>query len=206
MRRPLRRALLLLLLAAGVRPACAQLLRNGYLNADWQYNVPLGRSFAGGATAWGMHFEGGRYIFPELSVGGFAGWHTNFRTVPRATLHPAPGQALTSARIHALYQLPFGAAVRWTFRRDCVVEPYVGMKAGACYTRITSYGSLFRLGDTAWGALFQPELGVSLFPEPLHRFGLHLAICYGYATGRCEVTGYRSERISQFGVRAGVTF
>lgn len=202
------RILLLLLVATtgGLRSVRAQLLRNAYFNVDWQYNVPLGRSYADGATGWGMSFEGGYYPIPELSVGGFLSYHTNFRSMERATLRLAPGRALTTAQEQALYQLPFGAAMRWTFRRDCVLEPYFGAKLGACFARLSSSGSLYRVRTDAWGFYLQPELGVSIFPEPLRRFGLHLALYYGYATDSARLLVYSMERISQFGVRAGISF
>ena len=42
----------------------SQMLYNGYFNIDWQYNWPLGDSYADKSSGWGMNFEGG-YYFPS---------------------------------------------------------------------------------------------------------------------------------------------
>ena len=47
----------------------SQILYNGYFNIDWQYNWPLGDSYADKSSGWGMNFEGG-YYFPS-NVGRF---------------------------------------------------------------------------------------------------------------------------------------
>ena len=44
---------------------------NIYLNIDWQYNVPLGASFADKSSGWGMNFEGGYYFPNNFGVGAF---------------------------------------------------------------------------------------------------------------------------------------
>ena len=52
-------------------PAKAQLSDNGYANIDWQFNVPLSNNFADKASGWGMNFEGGYFVTPNLGLGLF---------------------------------------------------------------------------------------------------------------------------------------
>ena len=49
-------------------PAKAQLSDNGYANIDWQFNVPLSNNFADKASGWGMNFEGGYFVTPNLGL------------------------------------------------------------------------------------------------------------------------------------------
>ena len=50
-------------------PAKAQLSDNGYANVDWQFNAPLKNHFADKASGWGMNFEGGYFVTPNLGLG-----------------------------------------------------------------------------------------------------------------------------------------
>ena len=67
-----RKALLLAVAAVTFAlPGRAQLIQNTYLNVDWQVTVPLGSAFADKASGWGMNFEGGYFVTPEITVGAF---------------------------------------------------------------------------------------------------------------------------------------
>ena len=61
----------------------SQILYNGYFNIDWQYNWPLGDSYADKSSGWGMNFEGG-YYFPRLnrysSIWQSSPQYTSFRS------------------------------------------------------------------------------------------------------------------------------
>ena len=67
-------------------PAKAQLSDNGYANIDWQFNVPLSNNFADKASGWGMNFEGGYFVTPNLGLGLFLNYHSNHEYIPRETL------------------------------------------------------------------------------------------------------------------------
>ena len=55
----------------------SQILYNGYFNIDWQYNWPLGDSYADKSSGWGMNFEGGYYFPSNVGLGAFIAFHTN---------------------------------------------------------------------------------------------------------------------------------
>ncbi len=189
-----------------IRPAEAQIFRKMYLNVDWQYNMPVGMDFADRSSGWGMHFEGGYYLLPEVSVGAFLSYHTNLSTLDRQTLQLAPGESLTTAQKHSVFQLPFGVTGRYTFCRDRRIEPYVGLELGSSYARLSSYYHVVKHYTDTWGFYLQPELGMNLFPEPTRRFGLHFALYYGYGTNDGTLLVYRLDGLSSFGFRAGVSF
>lgn len=191
---------------AAFRPAEAQIIPDTYINVDWQLNVPVGSSFADKTTGWGMNFEGGYFVTPEFSVGPFISYHTNFENIPRQTLQLKPGTAMTTNQKHSLFQLPFGVTTRYTFMKDRVFEPYVGVKLGANYAEMASYYSIFKHYDDTWGFYVQPEIGVSIFPWTSQRYGFHVALYYGYSTNSGSLLIYSMDSINSFGLRVGVSF
>ena len=44
----------------------AQAVSSTYFNVDWQFNAPVGNSYADKASGWGMNFEGGYYVMPKI--------------------------------------------------------------------------------------------------------------------------------------------
>ncbi len=198
-------ALCALLLAAAL-PGKAQIFPNSYINIDWQMNVPLGNSFADKASGWGMNFEGGYRITPAVAVGPFVSYHTNLQNIDRQTLILNNGSALTTNQKHAVFQLPFGVTGRYSWCNNSVLQPYIGLKLGASYSEFSSYYYVIKQYDDSWGFYMSPELGVSIFPNPTYRFGLHLALYYSYATNSGSLLTYKINNLSNFGVRIGISF
>ena len=97
-------------------PAKAQLSDNGYANIDWQFNVPLSNNFADKASGWGMNFEGGYFVTPNLGLGLFLNYHSNHEYIPRETFKLGAGDVTTDQQ-HTMFQLPFGAAARYQWNR-----------------------------------------------------------------------------------------
>ena len=201
-----RAALCAALLCTG-RSASAQLLPDSYFNIDWQVNVPLGTSFADKTSGWGMNFEGGYFLTPEIALGGFLSFQTNLKGIPRETLSLQNGAAaLTAQQKHAVFQLPFGVTSRYCWLQNSVLQPYVGMKLGAEYAKLSSYYYVVQRYTETWGFFLSPEVGVSIFPRPDYRLGFHLALYYSYATNSGSVLNYSVDGLSNFGVRVGVSF
>ena len=120
-------------------PAKAQLSDNGYANIDWQFNVPLSNGFADDASGWGMNFEGGYFVTPEITVGAFISYQTNIESISRQTLQLGSGAAMTTAQKHTLFELPFGVVGRYNFLKGSVFQPYAGLRIGADYAEMSSY-------------------------------------------------------------------
>lgn len=193
-------------LVAATHQTKAQLFPNSYMNIDWQMNVPVGDKFASKASGWGMNFEGGYFVTPAITVGPFISFHTNFESIPRQTLDLGNGSALTTNQKHSVFQLPFGVTARYNWLKECVFQPYVGMKLGANYAEMSSYYYVVKHYTDTWGFYMSPEIGVSIFPSPSYRLGLHVALYYSYATNSGDVLIYKINNLNNFGVRVGLSF
>lgn len=193
-------------LLAAVRPAKAQLFPNSYINIDWQMNVPLGSSLADKASGWGMNFEGGYFVTPQIAVGPFISYQTNLQKIHRQTLDLGSGAALTTNQKHSVFQLPFGVTGRYNWLKDSVLQPYAGLKMGACYSELSTYYYVVKQYTDTWGFYLSPEIGVSIFPVPSYRLGFHVALYYSYATNNGDVLTYSVNNLNNFGIRVGVSF
>ena len=123
-------------------PAKAQLSDNGYANVDWQFNAPLKNHFADKASGWGMNFEGGYFVTPNLGLGLFMNYSSNHEYFPRATFPVGEGTVNTDQQ-HTIFQLPFGAAARYQMNRGGAWQPYFGVKLGANYAKVRSNYNMF---------------------------------------------------------------
>ncbi|MCH5329058.1 MAG: porin family protein [Coprobacter sp.] len=180
--------------------------RNGFFHIDWQFNVPLGNDFAGVASGWGMNFEGGYYLTPNWGVGLFLDYHTNNEYVSTRTITLNDHSAVTMDQQHSVFQLPFGASLRYRFLPDSFIEPYAAVKMGAEYARTATYYNVYETRDKSWGFTVSPEVGMSLYPTSNHMFGFHLALYYSYATNRSKVLVYKVDGLNNFGFRLGLSF
>ena len=179
---------------------------NIYLNIDWQYNVPLGASFADKSSGWGMNFEGGYYFPNNFGVGAFIAYHTNNEYIPRQTFPVGETSTVTTDQQHSVFQLPFGATGRYRFLQTNVLEPYVALKLGANYARISSNFYILEAYEKTWGFYMSPEIGLNVRPFGASGFGFHFALYYSYATNSGTVLKYKTDQLNNFGFRIGVGF
>ena len=186
-------------------PAKAQTTESAYFNIDWQYNFPIGIDFADKSSGWGMNFEGGYFITPNIAVGGFLAYHSNHKYIPRQTLQLSDGSALNTDQQHTVFQLPFGVTGRYTFTRGEVFQPYVSAKIGMQYARLSSEYNIFESNDNNWGFYISPEVGLNIFPW-FYRPGIHVAAYFSYATNNGHLMTYSVDGMSNFGLRLGVAF
>ncbi len=196
-------------LILGTTPARAQFIPNGYANIDWQLNIPAGGTakFANVTSGWGMNFEAGwRPGGGRWSLGGFLAFHTNNQYIPTQTMHIGPGTDVTTDQQHSVFQMPFGLTGRFTLNSGGVFEPYVGLKLGANYGEIATFFGPYESYIDTWGFYTSPEIGVNIFPRPAYRFGLHVAAYYSYATNSGTLWTYKTDNLSNFGVRVGISF
>ncbi len=80
------------------------------------------------------------------------------------------------------------------------------MKLGASYVEMSSYYYIVRQYAETWGVYLSPEVGVSIFPNPDYRFGLHVALYYGYASNSGDLLVYSIDNCQNFGIRVGISF
>ena len=163
-------------------PAKAQLSDNGYANVDWQFNAPLKNHFADKASGWGMNFEGGYFVTPNLGLGLFMNYSSNHEYFPRATFPVGEGTVNTDQQ-HTIFQLPFGAN----------------------YAKVRSNYNMFETRDNTWGFYVSPEIGLNVYPWA-YGPGLHIAVYYSYATNKANVLTYNVDKLNNFGFRVGLAF
>lgn len=187
-------------------PGKAQTLPNSYFNIDWQYNVPINNNISDKSSGWGMNFEGGYYVAPQFGIGGFISYHTNNQYIPRETFPIGDNSAVTTDQQHSVFQLPFGITGRYRFTTNSLFEPYVAAKLGANYARLSSDYYVVEAYDKTWGFYASPEIGVSMFPFPGYKIGLHVAAYYSYATNKGSVLHYSVDGLNNFGIRVGLSF
>ena len=58
-------------------PTYSQVSVDAYYNIDWQFNIPSNK-YVDKASGWGMNFDAGWYITPDIAIGAFM----NMSTVP----------------------------------------------------------------------------------------------------------------------------
>jgi hypothetical protein len=186
-------------------PACAQLSDRGFANIDWQVNSPIGNDFAGNTSGWGMNFDGGYFLTDNFGVGLFLSFANNYEYFSLRELPTKDGTVSTDQQ-HSLFQLPFGATLRYQWMRGHTLQPYVAVKLGAEYADFCSYFNVFEKSQGTWGFYGSPEVGINIFPWS-YGLGLHLSVYYSYASNSSKsIFNYDISSLNNFGFRLGVSF
>ena len=195
-----------LFVAAAAMPSTgkAQISLDTYYNIDWQFNIPLGNDFSSTASGWGMNFEGGYYVTPQIAVGGFLSFHTNNEYFSRRTIAINETLSMNSDQQHQMFTLPFGLLARYRFQ-EADFQPYVGMKLGMCYSQFSNYYYIFLTDENRWGFFMSPEIGFNYYPWA-NGVGFHMAIYYSFATNKCDLMSYKQSILNNIGFRLGLAF
>lgn len=199
-------ALLLVSLLFVAPAAKAQITNNGYLDIDWQFNIPINTDFADKAAGWGMSLDGGYYLTDNVGIGAFMTYSTNNQYIERQTLMLTETSALTTDQQHSIFQLPFGVSVRYRFVPDAIVKPYLAVKLGPEFSKVSSYYNSFTSRDKSWGFYVCPEVGTTFYFTSSQTVGLHVALYYSYATNKSEVLTYSVKGLNNAGFRLGLSF
>ena len=181
----------------------AQVGRRYYVDAGWQFNGAFSNGFSKNASGWGGYVEGGYYVLPRVAVGAFASFNTNNEYFPKQTYDTGDGTSVTTDMYHSLYQVPFGATLRYRFAWK-KVQPYVEAKLGANYAREYELYSTFGARDSQWGFYVSPEAGVVFHPFNKSNLGLQLSAYYSYATNRSKAFGI--DGLNNLGFKVGLSF
>lgn len=181
----------------------AQPGRRFYIDAGWQFNGVVGSDFVPDASGWGAYAEGGYYVLPRIAVGAFVSYNTNNDYIPRRTYFYQDGSALTTDACNSLFQIPFGATLRYRLGWK-EFQPYAEAKVGANYSRAYTYLPNTGVMDSQWGFYVSPEVGFTWHPFHKSNFGFQLAVYYSYATNRSDAFGLNG--INNLGFKLGVSF
>ena len=199
----------LLLLVVGLtatQNTKAQSMENVFLNFDWQLNTPLGNDYAKQFSGWGASADGGYFLTKNIGVGAYISYSTNRKYIGKETRPISNNTDVTTDQQHSLFQLPFGASVRYSFTPDKTVQPYFALKLGTTYSKTSSYMNVFEVSDKQWGFNVSPEIGTTIYVDPMKRYGVHVSTYYSYSTNKSKLMGYTIDGISNWGVRLGVAF
>lgn len=183
--------------------ADAQMSKKYYINGGWQFNGTLANDFAESAQGYGAYIQGGYFVTPMLAVGGFASFNTNNEYVPRETYSFSDMSALTTDLNRSIYQVPFGASLRYRFLRS-MFQPYIEAKLGAEYSTQSTYMSTFVNRHDNWGFYVSPEIGMTFFPFERTDFGFQIAAYYSYATNQNETVDIKG--LNNLGFKLGIAF
>lgn len=196
----------MLFMAVASLPATskAQISLNSYYNIDWQFNIPLGNDFSNGASGWGMNFEGGYYVLPNMALGAFLSFHTNNEYFSRRTISLNETLSMNSDQQHQMFTLPFGILARYRFQ-EADFQPYISMKLGACYSQFSNYYYIFMSDQNQWGFYMSPEVGFNYYPWA-NGVGFHVALYYSFATNKCSLMSYDQSILNNIGFRVGLAF
>ena len=181
--------------------ADAQVGRRYYVDAGWQFNGTFDNRFSESAN--GSYIEGGYYFLPRVAAGVFASFNTNNEYFPKQTYAVGNTTAVTTDLYNSLYQIPFGATLRYRFAWK-KVQPYAEAKIGANYAREYQLFSTYGAYDSQWGFYISPEIGVVFHPFNKSNIGLQLSGYYSYATNRSEAFGL--DGINNAGFKLGLSF
>ena len=183
--------------------ADAQMGKKYYVNAGWQFNGTVGNDFVKSAQGYGAYFEGGYYLTPMFAVGGFASFNTNNEYIPKQTYTFEDKSAITTDLDRSVYQVPFGATVRFRFLRD-IVQPYAEAKIGTEYSVQSTYMSTFVNRYDNWGFYISPEVGMTIFPFEKTDLGFQVAAFYSYSTNQNKKYGLKG--LNNVGFKLGIAF
>ncbi len=204
----LRAAAVMLAAFCTANAASAQTIPDGYVNADWQVNVPISNGFSDKASGWGMNFEIGRFLpASDFALGLFFAYHTNNEYFSQQVINVGQNGSLFTDQQHSLFQMPFGVSARYRLTMgEGILDPYLSLKMGPQFARFRSEYAAWATYDNTWGFYFSPEIGTVIWPGMGHMFGFHLAAYYSYATNSTNMMSYKVDNLSNFGVRVGVQF
>ena len=183
--------------------AKAQVSLDAYYNVDWQFNMPINK-FANKASGWGMNFDAGWYLTPDIAIGAFVNYHTNNEYIDRAVVPLNASTAVYTDQQRSLYQMPFGVTALYRIV-ESDWQPYVALKLGAEYAHVSSYYYIYRSSVDSWGFYMSPEVGVRWYPWP-SGMGLHAAAYYSFSTNDASVMGGELSDPGNFGFRIGLAF
>lgn len=199
----IRLALAVVLFAGLSLPAKSQVSLDAYYNVDWQFNMPINK-FADKASGWGMNFDAGWYLTPDIAIGAFMNFHTNNQYVDRSVVNIGHETAVFTDQQRSLYQLPFGVTALYRII-ESEWQPYVALKLGAEYANMSSYYYIYKSSEDSWGFYMSPEVGVRWYPWD-NGMGLHAAAYYSFSTNNGSVMGRDMETPGNFGFRLGLAF
>jgi hypothetical protein len=182
-----RTALALLLLAALVTGASAQLSRDYTGVVSYAVAIPTGetRDYISDGSFRGFEFEGRRFIRPNLSLS--LSWQgSTFNEAVDGTF-AIPNGHISGHQHRIIYAWPFLAKAHYYFGRPTVyggdAVPFVGIGAGAYWIRQSLETGVLAIEETNWHFGFSPEAGVLIPAAGANDVVLSAGYHYAFESG-----------------------
>ena len=183
----MRLALVLLLLAALVTVAPAQMGRDYTGVISYNVGIPTGdtRDYISEGSFRGLEIEGRRFINPNLSWSLSWQWNT-FNEALNGTFE-IPNGHITGNQHRILYSWPFLAKAHYYFGRPTIgggdAVPFVGLGAGAYWIRESLEMGVLAIEETNWHFGFSPEAGVLIPTAGANEMILSAGYHYAFESG-----------------------
>ncbi len=117
----------------------------------------------------------------RFSVGIDIGYHQSFENKDRNTFEYQPGQAFTASTYNTMYDIPIMATFKYTIIARGIIHPYVGIGAGAVYTRQEIIFLDMAIRDKSWNFGLAPTVGIQLTLGKRIPLGFNIFAKYGLA-------------------------
>jgi outer membrane protein W len=147
---------------------------------NYDIGIPLGSmtDYVSKASFRGFSVNGNTYITDKITVGGTIHWSAYYEKYPRDT-YELPDGAITSTVWAKAYTMPLLVNVRYNFKPEGTIRPYVGLATGAYYIQQETQIGLFTDKRDNWRWGLTPEVGL-YYPFGLSDFGLHARVGYNH--------------------------
>lgn len=137
-----------------------------------------------------------------ISVGLGVGYQDFYQKYPRAVYKMAQGQEISAVISNSIQILPILAQVQYRFMPHSMIEPYIGVGAGANFVTFDQYLGEFGSSTSDVKFAVRPEVGLFVPFRKDGPAGIHLFGDYNYLPYKMNGV----DNLSNWGAGIGVKF
>ena len=197
--------IMLIVLGCATAPVRAIDIKGGI---NWDVSTTLGKysKFANmfsprGASLW-VDFN----ITKHWSLGIDVGFHQLYENKARSSFELAPGSIITASTYNKLYDIPVMATMKYTILARGIIHPYIGIGAGAVYTRQEVIFLDMALRDKSWNFGLAPTVGVQLTLGKKIPLGFNIFAKYGISLNEYRYRGEALRPYQYVNIGVGLLF
>jgi opacity protein-like surface antigen len=138
----------------------------------------------------------------NISVGLGVGYQDFYQKYPRAVYKMAQGQEISAVISNSIQILPILAQVQYRFMPHSMIEPYIGVGAGANFVTFDQYLGEFGSSTSDVKFAVRPEVGLFVPFRKDGPAGIHLFGDYNYLPYKMNGV----DNLSNWGAGIGVKF
>lgn len=177
------------------------------VSAGWGVSIPVGDNYIDEASAANFALEWGYRLLPTLSAGVSAGYGSVSES-DTGTLS-FDGSTVTGAYKKSFYAIPLLARLDWfpLGRANTLLQPYVGVGAGARYARFEITGdAIVTSVRTGWAESFSARAGLRVRPCQTGRFFVDARCAWDFGGNDWPQAGVESGQQLSILAAAGILF